>query len=73
MSESANRVLDEALRLPVPDRAQIIEQLLSSLDRPDPRMDAVWAKEAEARLAAYDAGEMQAIPAEVVFAEADLL
>ncbi|MEW6350074.1 MAG: addiction module protein [Thermodesulfobacteriota bacterium] len=31
------------------------------------RIDRLWAEEAEARLAAYDRGEMRAIPAAEVF------
>lgn len=36
---------------------------------PDERIDAPWAREAEDRIAAYEAGEMQAIPSEEVFSE----
>ena len=69
MSDSTAQVIEQALRLPPDERATVIEQLLSSLDQPDDRIDALWAKEAEDRIAAYEAGEMQAISAEEVFAE----
>ena len=69
MSAEAKQVLDVALALPAADRAVIVEQLLSSLDRPDPRIDELWTKEAEDRLAAFEAGEMGAVAAEDVFAE----
>jgi putative addiction module component (TIGR02574 family) len=59
----------DALALPLVERAALAEALLSSLDRPDPRIDALWAQEAEDRLAAFDGGEMDAIPAEDVFTE----
>ncbi len=39
------------------------------MDNPDAEIDALWAKEAEERLAAYDRGDIEAIDAEVVFAE----
>ena len=55
--------------LPVVERAALAEALLSSLDRPDPQIDALWAREAEDRLIAFEAGEMEAIPAEDVFTE----
>ena len=34
--------------------------LLDTLDEPDASLDAMWAKEAESRLAAYRRGEIQA-------------
>jgi len=36
--------------------------LLASLDQPDARIDELWAKEAEDRLAAFEAGRMKAYP-----------
>lgn len=71
MSERTVHILEEALRLPAVDRAAVVEQLLSSLDRPDARIDALWAREAEDRLAAFEAGRMPAIAAEEVFADAE--
>ena len=69
MPISSEQILQDALALPAVERASIAESLLSSLDRPDPAIDALWAREAEDRLAAYDTGQMKAIPAEEVFAE----
>ena len=69
MSDRATQILTDALQLPAAERATVVEQLLSSLDRPDPHLDAVWAREAEARIAAYETGRMEAFPAEQVFAE----
>ena len=69
MSASAKTVLQEALRLPPADRAALVEGLIGSLDQPDPAMDALWLKEAEARMEAYRAGELGAVDAEKVFAE----
>jgi hypothetical protein len=43
--------------------------LVESLDKPDPALDALWLKEAESRLAAYRAGELEAVDAQEVFAE----
>ncbi len=47
------------------------EELLSSLDRPDPSIDERWAIEAEDRLAEFQAGRMSAISADDVVAEFD--
>jgi len=69
MSESTQHLLKDVLALPALDRAALAEELLSSLDRPDPSIDERWATEVENRLAAFQAGQMKAIPAEDVFAE----
>ena len=69
MAASAKSILDEALKLPVNDRAALVENLILSLDKPDPALDAEWVKEAEDRLAAYQSGELSAVDAEQVFAE----
>ena len=69
MSERATQLVEQALRLPAAERATVVDQLLSSLDPTDPRLDDLWAKEAEARLTAFEAGQMQAVPAEEVFAD----
>ena len=69
MTGVADKLIREALQLDPAERAVVIEELLSSLDRPDPDLDAKWAKEAEDRLSGYWAGEIEAIPANEVFAE----
>lgn len=42
------------------ERLALVDQLLDTLDEPDASLDALWAKEAESRLAAYRRGEIQA-------------
>jgi putative addiction module component (TIGR02574 family) len=68
MSESATQVLQNALALPVQERAELVDKLLASFHASsDPRLDELWVREAEDRLDAYDRGELDAIPAEEVF------
>lgn len=69
MAASAKVILDQALRLPANDRAALVENLILSLDKPDPSLDAQWLKEAEDRLAAYQSGELAAFDADEVFRE----
>lgn len=69
MPLNTEQLRKDALALPLVERAALAAELLSSLDRSDPRIDALWAREAEDRLAAFEAGEMAAIPAEDVFTE----
>jgi putative addiction module component (TIGR02574 family) len=52
------------------ERADLAERLLDSLAvGTDERFDALWAAEAESRIAAFRRGELAAVPAEDVFAE----
>lgn len=64
-----NSVLDQALELSSTERADVAEKLLYSLDMPDPKMDAIWAKEADARVEAYKKGEIETVTIEEVFAK----
>jgi len=60
---------EEAERLPPADRIELVERLLSSLDKPDPETDQAWAEESERRLDAYLSGAMPARDAEDVLAK----
>ena len=69
MSPQVMQVCDEAMRLSPYERIELIENLFFSLESPDERsrIDELWAKEAEDRLSAYEAGEMETVPASDVF------
>jgi putative addiction module component (TIGR02574 family) len=68
MTTSTQLLLRQAMKLSSNERAVLIDELIVSLDKPDPSLDAAWLKEAESRLAAYRSGELVAIDAEQVFA-----
>lgn len=60
-----------ACALPPDERAHLAEVLLESLrESPLAAVEEEWAREIERRVAAFDSGELQASPAEEVFAEA---
>jgi putative addiction module component (TIGR02574 family) len=60
-----------ALRLPLSDRAALVQRLLESLDAPDDvENERLWVEEAERRYAAYKAGHVQARPASDVLRDA---
>jgi putative addiction module component (TIGR02574 family) len=64
----------EALLLPPQERAQLAEQLLSSLDTlTETETKQLWLQEAARRAEEMDKGQVQRIPAEVVFREAQAL
>jgi putative addiction module component (TIGR02574 family) len=59
-------LLEQALRLDPTERLELVDQVLHSLDRPDPTVDRIWIEEAERRLTAYRAQRVRGIPAEDV-------
>jgi putative addiction module component (TIGR02574 family) len=68
MTAQATQVLEEALHLSPLERAELIEQILASFSFPARRSnDAEWAKEAEDRIDAYDAGHLASTSAREVF------
>ena len=70
MTKSLNLIERQALELTVEERAKLAELLLDSVRSPIADVEAAWANEIENRVAAFERGEMQAYPAEDVFAEA---
>ena len=60
MSERAKTLGQQARELMPQERIALVEDLLDSLDRADPRIDSLWVKEANDRLAAYRRGELAA-------------
>jgi putative addiction module component (TIGR02574 family) len=66
---SKDEIFRAALALSEDARAELAGQLLESLDEGDEDLDQeeierLWALEAEDRIAAYDRGEIEAIPVE---------
>ncbi len=61
-----DNILREALTLKPSEKAQLIDKLLSSLDKPDKEIDELWAKEAEDRINAYEQGKIKTISLEKV-------
>jgi putative addiction module component (TIGR02574 family) len=58
---SHDSILKEALTLKPSQKAELVDKLLSSLDKPDGEIDTLWAKEVEDRIDAYDQGEIKAV------------
>jgi len=67
MAVAAN-LLKDVLSLDAPSRAELVDELLDSLDQPDKAIDALWGEEAESRIDAYDRGEIKAVSAHEVMA-----
>ena len=69
MTEGARELGRQARKLPPKERIELVEDILSSLDRPDGDIDARWVAEVEERLSAVRRGEIKAIPLEEVHAK----
>ncbi len=63
---TTDNILKEALTLKPSEKAQLIDKLISSLDKSDKEIDELWAREAEDRIDAYDLGKIKAISLEKV-------
>jgi putative addiction module component (TIGR02574 family) len=57
----SKEILKEALNLTPTEKAELIDKLLTSLDKPDKELDDLWAGEAEDRIDAYDQGKIKAL------------
>jgi putative addiction module component (TIGR02574 family) len=69
MNAPIQAIVEEAEHLSASDRADLVERLLATLDRPDPEIDRAWAEECERRLDSYLRGETTALDAEEVLAK----
>ena len=61
MSSTVETLEAEALQLPAPERARLVERLIASLDI-DPAVEEAWAAEVERRNAEIESGAVTLIP-----------
>ncbi len=68
MSGNTEKILAEALELQPIERAELVEELLSSFEFPARKsIDKMWAGEVEDRIDAYERGDLTSTPAKKVF------
>jgi putative addiction module component (TIGR02574 family) len=68
MATTNDRVIEEALSLPVDVRLNLVEKLLTSLNLPiDEEIERLWAEEAERRVSQIEEGKTKLVPGEEVF------
>jgi putative addiction module component (TIGR02574 family) len=60
MNDETKTLSRKAQALSPSERVALVEDVLDSLDRLDPAIEQLWAKEAADRLAAYRRGELSA-------------
>jgi len=64
---NTKELIEQAIALPVEERALVLDSLLRSLNPPQSEIDIQWAAEAKRRLAELRSGKVEAIPGEAVF------
>ena len=70
MSDLARKFMEEALLLPREDRAELVEQLLQSLNIPSQEeINRLWIEEAEKRVREYEEGKIKSLDGEQVLRE----
>jgi putative addiction module component (TIGR02574 family) len=66
---TAEQIISQALSLPPAEKARVVDELLSSLDQPNPEIDALWREEVEDRIAAYNDGTLKSVSLEEALAK----
>lgn len=66
---TTKEIITKVADLPVEQRAKIADQILQTLNTPDPDIEKAWTKEAQRRLKEFEKGEVEAIPGEQVMKE----
>ena len=67
---TTKKILEEALSLPVEERALIADSLLRSLNTPNTGIDEKWTAVAKRRLQELRSGKVKPIPGDEVFEKA---
>lgn len=60
------KILEDILKLPPAGKLELLDYLLTSLDKPDAEIDELWKTEVESRIDAYERGEIKALKIEEV-------
>ena len=72
MSPAGEELLEQAIRLPPTERAELVGQLLTTFEFPDRgKLDAIWAEEVEDRIRAFKEGKLQSSDAGELFERID--
>jgi len=64
---NTKELIEQAIALPVEERALVVDSLLRSLNPPQSDIDPQWTAEAKRRLAELRSGDLDTIPGEAVF------
>ena len=62
MAHLQKGIVDEALALSTNERIELVERLLESLDAPNDEVNAIWSKEGDQRVQAYENNQIGSKP-----------
>ena len=68
---SAKKIIDDAVLLPVEERVLVVDSLLRSLNQPQSEIDRQWTKVAQARLQELRSGAVTPVSGMDVFERID--
>jgi putative addiction module component (TIGR02574 family) len=61
MTKTVEKLASEIHSLSDIEKLQLVDAILTDLDKPDPEIDRIWAEEARKRWAAYKAGRIPTV------------
>lgn len=61
MLTMSHPIFNQIIVLPDLEKLQLVDLILSQLDRPDPEIDQWWAEEAQTRWQAYQEGKLDTV------------
>lgn len=64
---SANKIIDDAVLLPVEERVLVVDSLFRSLNQPQSDIDRQWTEIAQQRLHELRSGTVTPVPGQDVF------
>ncbi len=67
MIETTQNVYNSVLALPIEERLELVDKLLTTFTPTTKAIEEAWYIEAERRLSAYRAGKIKAVPGDIVF------
>lgn len=66
MQSTTSEIADQIRVLSDNEKVELVNRILEQLDKPDPEIDRIWAKEAKKRWQAYKEGRMATVGYEEV-------
>lgn len=66
MATIKNKLIESIRTLSDGEKLELVDSILMQLDKPDPDIDRIWAKEARKRWQAYKSGKLETISYEQV-------
>lgn len=69
MRKTVKKIVKEIEALPETEKLRIVDTILIKLDKPDPEIDRIWAKEAQKRWKVYKTGQAQTVSYERIMSK----